>query len=1334
MYGADQGGTYSTPSSAVAQHPPNSVLSPNEQNPAYVPPSLTGQGVQSYTPANTNPMPGVYVPPPPDTPAWQQASHAPLQGGKFKYTKPAPDPHSYTQGGSSMYGQGQYGQQPGQQAPQHGQDQYPPTGQAPPPAQYGQPAQNSYPQGQSQQQGLYGDNTQQQPAQQGLPNQQQQFTGQPAPPYQHSQDQHSQSQPYQQQSQNQWQPTPPAAQGFSQHQANAESSYGGQQHTWQPTHQTQGSESTQGIQAPTPVNGHTGTTPPGFVQEPSPQSQPVSPIQNRFSTGLSGPARTGSVSSIALGAIHAQRAGNRTESPKPVPPPSHQATKFSALGTGGPSDWEHFGGAEEVDDEELFAPKKDGRQGVPVQLDSVEVPPQVSPPQTESEWPTPPVQPITTNIPNRDTYQPTPPPNLSSQRPPMQPPQQGASRADVPPAAHTMQTQQGFVMDDAMVAPLRISRPSSQRNTPAQQQARHQPPPQAEGSFNNNNFAPAAPLIDPQAHAALAAELKEKGESLERLRTDFENEKAKLHAEVEQLKVVIETTKTHAEYERNVLTEQINTMKSTAEQTKTNSDALVKEKDSTIERLKEDGEGKADTIKEKDAEIARLREEAKAKEDTISKGHDFVDNLKRQVEVKDGEISNLKQQIENNQTAERLATDLRQQLEAEKSKEVPKPTPAMLVSDLDSWYAGSLERYIAMLRSEAHEAVVEDKIKVFTSFLKAESSARGIDYYSAPPPQENQQQNNGQPLPSTQRDLTTSSNDNDIKVKVPAAEPFDEDDIQYSPGGRPIVQHRPTLKPEESVRTQQTFNAPSNATGILTPTSSQDDGFNKTPTPVQSPPVEQSHYKAYVPASVTQSDFGQTVHRQSVSSATPPALNPTLSYGNKKDEVFFGTSPATRSLTSRPNTGDGTPPEAFVPAPLSTQRPLALATRAPPKGNPAERLTSLLPAKVGVPVPNPQLEKVRNTLSSALAEIPSLVDLTTPWDKSASVIRRKNDAARRKRQEESEEHTDQLFNDHEISYADIAVIEDEFKEKELKLKSDEDRDEYKSYVEAVFDKVYNGLQQQIKELMDLYIEVESILPTAVSGRKSFEGSDAAITENCLKLMEDLFEAIEQRHEKVVESVAERDKRYKKTEIQPLYAAGNITKMKQVEKHFANAEKDAALHARDEKAARVDDFVHMVEETVIAAVGVEQQEIQDIIEATRDLPPSPDNEKLLTRAKETVLALSDSSKALLQLLNDVEIDVGGSVLEAQLAAAKAEKQADKVAALEKQIADREAALKDEFKRKESVLDQDRSVIEEVIVAKANQPAEGGGVALSEEELKKERLSKALEEAKRRNGDL
>jgi hypothetical protein len=1106
--------------------------------------------------------------------------------------------------------------------------------------------------------------------------------------------------------------------------------------------------SNQGVEAPKPISGHTGTT------IPSPQSQPVSPIQPRVGTGFNlghtGPGRTGSVSSIALGAIHAQRAGIRTESPKPLPP-RDDATRFSALGTGGPSDWEHFGATEEVDDEELFAAKRDGRQGVPVQLDSVEIPSQqVSPPQPEGEWPTPPVRPVSTVTLDHDHYQPTPPSH--AQRSPSRPAPQGFVVGDVPPSSQPQQnfgmddaapttqphSQQNFGVDDAVIAPLRVSRPSSQRNTPAQQQARHQPP-----QAGNTTLAPYDNGRDQQADAVHAADLKSKDEALERVRADAQQQENDLRAEIQQLKVVIETTKAHAEYERKALADQIESLKTAAEQARNNTVASIKEKDLTIERWKEDSEGKQDTIKEKDDEIAKLRDELSANADAIDERHTYVDDLEKQLEVQDNEISNLKQQIENSQPAESLVSDLRQQLEAERLKDPPKPTLAALIPDLDPWYAGSLERYIAMLRSEAQEALVEHKIKVFTGFLKAESGARGLDYHNAPPaqPTSQSQQENLQARVVPHLDTAASTKSNDPNVQVPFVDPLDGDDVQYSPGGRPIVQRRPTLKSEELSHPQQAFSVSSQSTTVLTPTSSQDDNVSKTPTSVQSPPAEphaQLQYKAYVPSSVAQTDSMQNLHRQSVSYATPPALNPTLSYGSKKDEVFFGASTGPSSPSSKPNTSTGATPDVPIPAPLFTKRPLAVAAKPLPTHDTVEKLTELLPAKVGMPQPNPQLEAIRRRLTGFPSALPSPQELTITWEKSASLARKKNDEARRKRQEVSEEQTDQLFNEHEISYADIAVIEDEFKEQERKLKADEDRAEYQSYVNTVFDKVYDGLQHQIKGLMDSYIEAESLLSTAVSGVKSFEGSDAAVVEDCLKLLEDLFEEIEQRHGKVVDAVAERDKRYKKTEIQPLYAAGNITKMKQVETHFANAEKEAAQRARAEKADRVTDLVRLFEAAVIAAVGVEQQQIQEIIAGVRSLPSSPDSEKLRTRAKETVLALGDSSKSLLLLLNNIEIDLGGSILEAELAEARAEKQAEKVAQLEKQILDREKELKEELKRKEEVLNQDRDEIERLMKEGPGKAAEGSEVEVredkSEEELKKERLRKALEAAKRRNGDL
>ena len=415
-------------------------------------------------PSNTNPMPGVYVPPPPDVPAWQQVQHAPLQGGKkFRYTKPTVDPSFYAQGYQGVpsvqpqhpaTSSAQYAQSP--VVSQHPQQPFGP----PPPSQYmphgNMPLQPPPPAlDQSQLQGSYQVPYAPQPMSQ-QPNYTQtvQYQGEnsPQPGYQPPRDlnvqgqqmyvdqyqQHHIDEPvygasnmskpyndyatqkvtgalnmskphndYGQGASNMSKPhndygQPPGASNMSK----PHNDYAGQmpapigqaiaggnhqvpqQPQWQPGHnqapsyqgslegQRYGLPSTQDLETPKPLT-RTGTAPSSLV---SPQSQPVSPINNRHSMSsasgyqTAGPGRCGSVSSIALANLHAQREGNRTSSPKPLPklptppPPRDDKSKFSALGSGGPSDWEHFGD-DEIDDEEIYA-----RKPVPAQLDSVELP------------------------------------------------------------------------------------------------------------------------------------------------------------------------------------------------------------------------------------------------------------------------------------------------------------------------------------------------------------------------------------------------------------------------------------------------------------------------------------------------------------------------------------------------------------------------------------------------------------------------------------------------------------------------------------------------------------------------------------------------------------------------------------------------------------------------------------------------------------------------------------------------------------------------------------------------------------------------------------------------
>jgi hypothetical protein len=776
---------------------------------------------------------------------------------------------------------------------------------------------------------------------------------------------------------------------------------------------------------------------------------------------------------------------------------------------------------------------------------------------------------------------------------------------------------------------------------------------------------------------------KESKDEVQRVQAEIEAKKAEFLAEIERLKTDGDAARALVDNQNGQLSQQAEALKTAAEQAKLNADTAKKENDLTIERIKEDIEGKEDTIKDRDSMIVALRKEL---------------------------------------------DDLRNQLDEERSKvapEPPKPTALDLVPDLDPWYAGSLERYIAMLRSEANEPQVEDKIKTFKAFVKTESGIRGIEFQDAAPVPAAEQAISGQASQSAeaQGNSGVHSEKRDLKVAVPQESP-DDDDYDYSPGGRPLIK-RSTLSAAEIAPPQAPLVPSSHSTTILTPASSVHDDT----TPIQSPPDEQAlpQYKAYVPP-VMSTDVASTLAQRTV---TGPSIRPNIASsagsGGSQDEIFFGARGPSNGRTghqaSSSDDSGGVP--VVAPLNLAHNRPASVLIQ--PKGDALNLLNNLLPAKFEPARSSPMIDGLRReavVISSASKDVD---EFTKAWEKSASLTRRKNADARRKRAEESEAHNDDLFNSDELSYAELKDLEAELKERENKLKIQEDQEECKDYVETVFERVYHDLQGDIAALIDLYIKAETLLQTSVSGVKAFEGGDAPTTKVCLELLLDIHEQTEKIHDAVVKSVAERDKRYKKSEVQALYLAGNLAKMRVIEKHFEHAEKQALQRAKNEKAKRLGDLVKIVEEAVVGAATIEQNERSRIVAAIRDLKEGDTSTDILRRASETLDGLHESSKTLLTLFNRLEISLNTAEVEADIARARADGEPEsKVQELQSEMKARETELNDEFTRRIGVLDQDRKEIEQPIKPRS------GSVGTSDEKEKEKRLKAALEEAKRRNG--
>lgn len=242
----------------------------------------------------------------------------------------------------------------------------------------------------------------------------------------------------------------------------------------------------------------------------------------------------------------------------------------------------------------------------------------------------------------------------------------------------------------------------------------------------------------------------------------------------------------------------------------------------------------------------------------------------------------------------------------------------------------------------------------------------------------------------------------------------------------------------------------------------------------------------------------------------------------------------------------------FPPVPETHQRPAAT-----PIPGALQALTAVLPVNRAPRVKSSKvMDDVRKTIEAIGEDFSFIDEINRQYNESAKKRRRKLDEERRARAEEHEQYTSDLYADQQIGYADIKEMENDFRLKEARKEEKEEEQEYEVYCSGVFQKVYDRLQEGIKGLMDKYFDIMKDVSTAVAGKDRWTTEGSVELTELLEGLLELRKYIETRHDKVQVAVLERDKRFKKTVIQPLYAGGNIAKMKSMEKHFEESEKKA----------------------------------------------------------------------------------------------------------------------------------------------------------------------------------
>lgn len=548
--------------------------------------------------------------------------------------------------------------------------------------------------------------------------------------------------------------------------------------------------------------------------------------------------------------------------------------------------------------------------------------------------------------------------------------------------------------------------------------------------------------------------------------------------------------------------------------------------------------------------------------------------------------------------------------------------------DLDPWAKASLNRYIVMLHEEAQAPTDLEKLNMFKAFSRKEWRLRAVLYgaddeqgndlfsrsktgpiervntleFRRPASKalpalpidadgsksESSQETSvaspraqapalGKLVTMTEEDTPTRSSGEEsyIVVDTPSGhrQQSSEEEINesYSPGGRPIqAQVREARRavaqspPNANDQNDSRYSVASNdSKPAYTPFRYSQGYVDDADQPVD----RRASFRPYAALKLEPvQDHAETAPEPVLEASRPISLPQ-----NVDDRYSEDPASAKEQFSGQRLVPAATETQQSSPADLGKSLDLRRFERAD-----FDPLITVLPSLGSIPHSAVELSKFQSGMNAVPDEFGFIHQHVVAWDTKAKELRTAHEKERRMRQTESEQRIDALFNDDEIGYGDIGELEEEFKKAEAARKTSEDRAEYSTFVEEVFNAVWARLHFEIDQLTPLYNEYTGLAHETVAGKDMFEAVQGqyALAPTMSALLT-LHQKLEIRHQKAFEAVLERDRRLKKTEVAPWYTLGNVAKVKQLEKQFDRAEKKAIgeyCKQRDARANRLMDVL------------------------------------------------------------------------------------------------------------------------------------------------------------------
>ncbi|KAL4977426.1 hypothetical protein BDW66DRAFT_132271 [Aspergillus desertorum] len=551
--------------------------------------------------------------------------------------------------------------------------------------------------------------------------------------------------------------------------------------------------------------------------------------------------------------------------------------------------------------------------------------------------------------------------------------------------------------------------------------------------------------------------------------------------------------------------------------------------------------------------------------------------------------------------------------------ESPRSAPRQVdrYDDLDSWSQSSLERYVAMLRKEAVADSDEDRFKIFTAFMAKETKLREILYNiehetsaAADPPQQPANAHIPAKEPAESKPKPTPDESGLIPVETEASHIApamdDVEDGSYSPGGRPILPrlHTPqaaalhrsasnpggykytashaaaantlrstSVPPNEPVYSPLTSNPPQR---IYTPfryTEGPQRGSDKLQ-------IDRPAYQAYSALRQAQAESGRVM----ADTAAPTEGNRKratsgASIQNDLDETFIGLI-REKSVNYRMK-----PPQTSTP-------PLPPSLRQGRPSGPLEELRTITAAPAHENLESMWLMTVRQDLEKYPNDFSFVRETGRNWDIASKTRKESLDKERIKRQEESESHIDALFNEKEIGYADINILEEEFRQTEARTQLEEERKELEDFISNVYQPLDKRLEEEISALQVHYDFALSQLGRENGNEQ--EGADKHSISHTMEIVNEIYHRLEMRHHKRLEIALDRERRRKKAERRPLVFMGDSAALKKLDNEFDQMEKQNILEAARARDERANKLMDLFDDAIMRGLGEHQSLLDELL--------------------------------------------------------------------------------------------------------------------------------------------